>query len=449
MSTSTPAHRPSCSGGSSGSSSTAGSGGRGLAAACALALALVLGATACENQYYCEGKNPLNNCLAEATGEACKTTADCAATPSTPVCNLEGTMTCVQCTLAEPAACKGQTPVCGGTQCRGCTLDSECGSGTCQPDGACGSDQTVAYVDPAGSDNTLCTKAMPCTKVDKAVKTGRPFVRFAGTTDERVVVDNTTVSFFAAPGGKLTSTSNGILLEVKGGSALTIYDLEITGASGPNGIGISMPAGNTATLSLVRAKLTSNTAGGLVVTNGTVKMNQSQIIANTGGGVSVTAARFELVNNFIVKNGGPMSTFGGVYLNQISTTGNVFDFNTVTRNQGADNITTGVTCSANSAAVSLTNSIVYGNTVNGTGKQVSTDNNCTWTYSNIGPEQIGGASNISLAPMFVDSTANRFQLLSGSPGQDRADMTTSVRVDIDGDARPQGAGPDMGADEIK
>src|SRR5690606_29935167 len=112
----------------------------------------------------------------------------------------------------------------------------------------------VAYVSPSGADNASCTRTQPCTKVANALATNRPYVKVSGTTDEgnTVTIDSQNVTLLAEPGAKLVRTSNGVVLEVKGSSQVAIYDLEISGGSGAQGIGISMPAGNTAMLRLVR-----------------------------------------------------------------------------------------------------------------------------------------------------------------------------------------------------
>jgi len=60
-----------------------------------------------------------------------------------------------------------------------------------------------------------------------------------------------------------------------------------------------------------------------------------------------------------------------------------------------------------------------------------------------------GAGNRSIDPLFVDPAHDNFHLQIASPVRDAADPAATLAVDIDGDARPQGPGRDMGADEIK
>jgi hypothetical protein len=417
--------------------------------------------------------------------KSCTSSAEC----SPEVCDVTGTMTCVQCTPAEDAACTGTTPACVSNACAACTSHAQCDSAACLPDGSCAAETQVAYVDPNGTDNSTCNKAVPCTKVDKALATGRAYVKLTGTTDEGnvVTIDNRNVSILAEKTAKLIRTSNGVILEVKGTSQVAIYDLEISGASGA-GVGLSMPAGNTATVALHRVKLQNNAAGGISASGGTLAVtqstisgnagggisasggtltvrqstisgnaaggisasggsltvSQSSILLNGGGGVSINNGAFDLTNNIISKNGGPGSTFGGVVLS--STNGGMrrFEFNTVAQNQATTGITPGVTCALVATPINLSNSIVFGN---GASTQVE-GTNCAWTFSDVGPVTVSGTGNINADPMFVNAMQNNFNIMTGSPCKDAADPASSLAVDVDGESRPQGPRRDIGADEV-
>src|SRR3954470_22460861 len=136
-------------------------------------LALTLWACKEKDPYYCADA-PHHNCLAMIDGSLdCTGNQDCKS--PTGVCDLAGSRRCVECTAAEHDACTMTHPVCGDDQaCRACAAHAECSSNVCLPDGACGGDTTVAYVDDKGTDNDMCTQAMPCLKVAKALATGRP-----------------------------------------------------------------------------------------------------------------------------------------------------------------------------------------------------------------------------------------------------------------------------------
>ncbi|CAN5396801.1 hypothetical protein BH11MYX1_BH11MYX1_15800 [soil metagenome] len=180
----------------------------------------------CSNPKYCAGANPDNNCAEIDAPKAppdvvtgCTNDTTCMA--PTAVCDT-GTSMCVQCTTTEPSACMAATPVCMNEACTACVAHTDCSSNACLPTGACGDDSNVAYADPSGTDNTQCTKATPCTTVAKALLTGRPYVKLHGTNNEAVSINNQSVSLLADPGAKLTYTTNGIVLEVKGTSHVVI-----------------------------------------------------------------------------------------------------------------------------------------------------------------------------------------------------------------------------------
>lgn len=374
---------------------------------------------------WCEGA-PGNRCsnidAPTDTPVTCASNDQCA-TP-TPVCDLAGSKMCVQCVAPDQvSACSGTTPACGSdNMCRACRAHNECASSACLDDGSCASEATVAYVDPMGTDNTTCTKAMPCIQVAKALATGKPYVKFHGTTTEQVSINNQNVTLLADPGGILTSTMNGILLEVRGSSHVSIFDLSITGGSGTNGFGISMPSGNTALLTLRRVKL----------------------IGNAGGGVSISGGEFDIQNTIIAKNGSATSSFGGVFITQANSGTRAFAFNTVANNTATTSITPGVLCAAVATPINLSNSIVFG----ASGTQVE-GSNCSWTYSDIGPTAQAGTGNINADPMFVNAAQGDFHISASSPCKDAADPAATLDEDFDRDTRPQGAARDIGADEVQ
>jgi hypothetical protein len=418
-----------------------------LLATAPLASALLAGCVRVKDPYYCPGRNPNDNCDEPPEPLGCTSNDQCA--DPTAVCDGGGSLTCVQCTPDQASACTGATPACGDDRtCRACRAHAECtASETCLPDGSCADPVQVAYVAPTGTDNASCTKSTPCTKVAKALATTRPYVKLAGSTDEggTLTIDNRNVTLLAEPDAKLVRTSNGLHVEVKGSSQVEIYDLEISGASGAQGVGISMPTGNTAKLTLKRVKLANNTGGGISATAGTLIVDQSTISDNTGGGISVSNAQFDNTNSNIVKNGSPSAGYGGVSLSQSNTGMRRFEFNTIAQNQATSGISSGVLCLAIGTPLTFSNSIVY---ANGTGPQVE-GNNCSWTYSDIGPDMVTGMGNINAPPMFVSPMQNDFHLQPGSPARDAADPAATLLLDIDGDARPQGLARDIGADELK
>lgn len=418
------------------------------------------------NPAYCEA-HPTDSDCRKAFPDAggCTTSAQCSSPMA--VCATDK-MTCVQCTAAEHDACAGTTPVCGDDDmCRKCSAHTECPSNACLPDGSCGDDTSVAYVDPTGT-STTCTKASPCKKVSDALKTNRPFIKLQGTTNEKVVLNSTNVMFLADPGAKLTDTTNGILLQVEGSSQVAIYDLEIGGASGANTPGVSVQPGSTATLTLTRVKLAGNTGPGISVSSGMVTISQSTISGNTGpgvstsggmlivsrstvasnsgGGILTSATAFTIRNNFIYRNGNTSTANAG----GIGAVGivdpSVLEFNTI-----VDNLASGDTLSVGGvlcdhAGFSAPNNLVFRNT-GGTSGNVQTLGICSFGNSFIS----AGTGPVDNTPMFAhpNSTPFDYHLTAASPSTIVEAAGPCTGLDFDGDTRPAGPACDLGADERK
>lgn len=374
----------------------------------------------------CPGQNPDDLCPSP-----CSASAECAArAPGRPVCDLDA-MTCVQCTPAEPAACTAATPVCGADHaCRACAAHAECpGSNVCLPAGACADPGQVAYVQPAalgGTDNPSCTRAQPCLKVGSALQTGRPYVKLAGTTDEggTLTIDNRDVTLLADPGAKLVRTSNGLHVEIKGTSQVTIEDLEISGASGAQGVGLSLPAGNTATLTLRRVQLANNTGGGLTASN----------------------AAFVIIGNVFFQNGTGSGTTGGVTITAPQNSANRLEFNSFNGSQTQLGVGAAIQCVA--GAFTAKNNIMSENGTLTNLEQVG--GACLHAYSIVRPGTLPpGTGNSSADPLFKDTTRSDLHLRPGSPAlgaaDPAADLTGPAARDIDGDRRVAPAA--LGADE--
>ena len=390
---------------------------------------------------------------------------------------MAGTQTCVQCLASDASACTGTTPVCSADDtCHACTAHSDCASNACLPDGSCGTDSNVAYVDPSGSDNTTCSKVMPCTKVAKALATNRPYVKFAGTTDEAVTVNAARhVTFLATLGAVLTrSTGTGAIIAVSDDNTnLQVFDLSIKNApNNPSGFGVAIPSASGApsvslvrvtisnnpgggisasggTLSVSQSTISGNQGGGISASGGTLSVSRSTISGNLGGGISISGAQFTIENNFIATNGAAGTAFGGLYLQSITVAGtHVVDFNTITGNVGTMNANTGISCPSVFVPLTFSSDIVYGNTVSGIGAQIG-GADCSCTYCDVGPTSVAGTGNINADPLFANAAAGDFHITANSPCKDVADPAATLNVDFDGDTRPQGSGRDIGADEYK
>src|SRR5579883_2232018 len=78
------------------------------------------------NPQFCAG-HPGNNCLLDSSGDgtqSCSSDQQCSG--ATPVCDVAGTKTCVQCAGSDDAQCTGTSPVCGSNDaCRACEAHVE------------------------------------------------------------------------------------------------------------------------------------------------------------------------------------------------------------------------------------------------------------------------------------------------------------------------------------
>ncbi len=442
---------------------------------CFLVALSLAGCARRKDPYYCPGANPNDNCAEDAGPMACTSNDGCAAPLG--VCDVIGSGTCVQCTPDQAGACSGATPACGEDRtCRACRAHAECpGSAACLPDGTCADPAQVAYVQPTslgGTDNTSCMLTFPCTKVARALATGRPYVKLAGTTDEAVIVQGAqVVTFLAEPDAKLTRTgSAGAILTVReSGTSLTVYDLSISNApNDPNGIGIVLPAGGAPTLTLIRAKVMNNPGGGIFASGGALAVSQSTISGNAGGGISVTGgalmvaqstisgnagggisvtgvgATFEITNCLIFRNGNSSTSIVGGGSLSASGGANVFAFNTVVDNQIQNSgvFAGGVFCDIPGFAGA--NNIIVRNFVanDPTRPNSNTSGLCTYPTSAISTT-VSGLRFVS-----PDDAPHNYRIMRGSTAIDQATTPSNLAVDIDGDARPQGSNRDQGADEV-
>lgn len=434
---------------------------------------LVLALLACrhDDPYFCENA-PHHNCLAIDAQKSCTTDRDCTAPMA--VCDVARMMSCVECTTAEHDACMGNQPVCGNDDaCRSCTAHAECPmSLACLPDGSCGTDANVAYVDPGGTDNNVCSHAMPCTVVAKALATGKMFVKFQGatsTTDEAVMIKaGRQVTFLADPGARLTRTQgNGAIVTVQdNATSLSVFDLTIADApNAPSGIGCVIPTGGGgSTLAITRVKLlnnpgggisaaggavtvsqstiSGNQGGGISATGGAIVVSQSMVTGNRGGGISVMNGTFDVTNNFISDNGDASvsgSDFGGLSLTGAGE--DRLEFNTIAYNHTKTGtlLSAGVACSV--ASFVAPNNLITSNN-EGVMFPVQTKGVCTFGNSYTMPgttENTLGFRSVT-APLDLHLTAS-----SPASVVDAAGACTGK--DIDGDVRPIGGACDLGADE--
>ena len=354
-----------------------------------------------------------------------------------------------QCVACNPdnsndTGCSGNTPICNTTtfSCQPCTSDSQCTTapGVCMfhSGGRCATDAETIYVDykagclQPGSTSTI-TPPPPFCQVQSGIDAVKPDRRVilvkgtslllpfsanlgAGTPQVSIIGQNSPIiSVGAANAGVELVTGS---LYIRG---LTVQGV---GNGSPNGPGIQVDS-SASLISLDRCIVTGN-KGGLLI--------------NDGPG-------FDIVNSIFSQNkAGAVGAalFGGVYLGSPSSTSALhrFWFNTV-----ADNDQLGVTCAVKGQNL---DACLLADT---SGEVV----NCTltkWTKaSTTSPAGVAGIGFTTDSNPPLLSSA--YHLTSGatkattSPCKDFiTDSTVAFPPDdVDGEARPNGAAADCGADE--
>ncbi|TMQ06364.1 MAG: right-handed parallel beta-helix repeat-containing protein [Deltaproteobacteria bacterium] len=368
-----------------------------------------------------------------------------------PVCDTAN-KTCVQCLEGMTMACGGTTPVCKNSKCTACTQHADCTrSNACLSDGSCvADDMQVAYVDSiTGTDNMTCFKSAPCTRITKALATKRPYVKLKGDFDEAVTINDQNVTLLADPGATLARNQTGPILQITATGTNTamveIDDLQITGTSGRDNTGISVPVNGNVTLSLKRAKISGNQVVGINFSGGSLTISKSEIYSNQGGGVSIGASMtFDITNSFIYRNGSSNAMVGGVALPLLAGSTSRFEFNTVVDNQiqNSTTLSGGVTC--DKAGFTAPNNIIARNLVNNDPNKMTSNTLglCAYPTSTVSP------TVTALKFSSPDTALYNYHITAGSSAINQATTPSTITVDFDNDPRPKSAS-DQGADQYK
>jgi hypothetical protein len=398
-------------------------------------------------------------------------TQDEQCTNSTPVCDITRSM-CVPCMQGKVGACGGVTPVCGVDEaCHPCTMDAECASQICLPDGSCASPIDVLYVSPTGSPLATCMPDDHCSlpRALALIDGTKSTIRLDPAHYNLLATVTLSSDLHLVGRGAIldrNAPDSGPVLNIAPGTHISIDYVTVTGGDGDGGDGIdcanatlalrevtiqgnagSAISGSRCQLMVSHAQLLNNQVYGIATSASDLVLVRSLVAGNANVGLHLDVTTYDIENNVIVKNGGP-NGLGGVFITGIggSVGRRVFAFNTVSQNQGPFGNVSGVMCDPSiGVPLAMASNIV----VNNAGPSQVTGVACTWTYSDIAPGPVSGTGNLSSDPLFVDPVHNNFHLQLASPVRDAADPAATLAVDIDGDARPQGGGRDMGADEIK
>lgn len=357
--------------------------------------------------------------------------------------------------------CGGTAPICEAGTCRACLADSECASDAClEYTGRCADETEVIYAAPGGGGGE-CTRMQPCR---------------LGTAFNRLQPDRTVIRL--APGDyaeELKTSANGVTTIISGPtrdpSAVVVSSK--TGATavleGPTvleGVTLVAKSGDGVTAmadaTLHRVHITQAMESGIeafapvhlfdsrideAATHGIysattgieVEVVRSRIVDCTSGGITLASpARLTVASSVIARNGTPTSPNGGINV-AAPLMGSAIRYSTIANNRidpasGAPGIRCG-------GALSVSDSIIA---TNGMGV-AQVDAACVTTSSLYTAPMASGTGNMLGAPMFVDED---YHISSQSAARNVGTQGAVIPADIDGESRPRGMAPDVGADEI-
>ena len=284
---------------------------------------------------------------------------------------------------------------------------------------------------------------------------------YCSLADSALTITNCTIS------GNSGGSFGGGICCASADSSLTISNCTITGNSAVGGGGIfciGSPAISDCTISQNTAWFLGggigclNEVGSPTVTNCVITGNSS---ASAGGGIwcagtSVVTGCTISDNWAGYSGGGGIACAGFSAITNCTITGNSTDVGGGGVFATAFSTITNCTISGNSAEVggggvsyigspTITNCILWGDAPD----EVYIESSGDPTFSHCDVQGgYGGEGNIDADPLFADAASGDYHLTDGSPCVDTGTADGAPDTDFEGDARPQGDGYDMGADEF-
>ncbi|RME24046.1 MAG: hypothetical protein D6806_10215 [Deltaproteobacteria bacterium] len=270
--------------------------------------------------------------------------------------------------------------------------------------------------------------------IDDASKTGRPVTVMPGKYRENLRI-NGDVDITGSAGTEIETTScPGIL--VMNHAEAKLSNLEIAGEGG-----VRVTADST--VSILECTIRGTACTGIDCQDSTCTVERTLIIDNEQGGINLSNSTYTIMNTMVVRNG-QSGTFGGMQIRRPGA-GSAISLVTIASNRTAGTNPAGVTCLTPAV---IDSSIVWGNGEEPS-NQVSGSCTLNWCDVDQNPSTLTGSNNISQDPQFIDEENGDFHIRTDSPCIDRANPAASAEEDFDGQARPQGSGPDIGADEAR
>lgn len=418
----------------------------------------------CADSEQCSGATPICD---RSACRACESNDECLdRDQATPLCATDGR--CGAC-LADDDCTDPARPICDpeALTCRGCVAHADCASAVCDiAAGICVDPAEIVYVAPDGANTADCgTMDAPCRTPAHGIDQltfERSYLRVTGTYQERITIAAMEARIIGAgatldlrpidSGTEAAVTINtGARVLIDGlrvanlsvGSGIACNQAELTLRNATvdhhNGTGVSAI---DCPLIIDRSRITDN--GGLGVSadsqsGGNLVIERSLIADNYGGGIGSGISPILIRNNLILRNSNLSEYHGAIRLRSDGPNAYI-TYNTIVGNMVNDAYIGIIQCDG---AV-LSSNIIWGNVWPGNVDQTIMD--CEGVRNNVSDSALDDIpGNYMGDPMFVSVDENDYRLLPGSPAVDQGEAGLANLLDYDGNPRPQGAAPDVGA----